>query len=143
MKIRKTVLKELNMLVPDTPPEIGGILGSKDNDCITDMTMDKIETSTIKACRYEPNVSYLNKCISEWATNGIYFKGVFHTHFMGVRTLSDADRIYINKIMQNMPDSIKYLYFPIFVLPERVFVCYKAERRNYEISITCEDVICT
>jgi len=141
MKITKTVLYELNNMISDNPPETGGILGSKYDNIITDVIMDKVNKSSDKICCYEPNVDFLNQHINKWCEKGIDFKGIFHTHFVGVKTLSCADKIYISVIMKNMPAEITYLYFPVFVLPNREFVCYKAEKSDKEIKISCEDVI--
>ena len=141
MKISKTVLNEINNLISDNPPETGGILGSKDNNIITDVIMDKIKNSSDKICCYEPNVDYFNQHIDKWVKKGIAFKGIFHTHFVGVKTLSCADKKYISAIMENMPEEITYLYFPVFVLPNRELVCYRAEKTNKEIKIYYENVI--
>ena len=132
--------KKLNLLISDHPPESGGILGSIDDNIITEILKDKVKVSSNKICCYEPNVCFLNQQIAKWSTKGISFKGIFHTHFVGVSTLSLADKKYIHKIMKNMPTQIKYLYFPIFVLPNRELVCYKAEKFKNEINIFPEDV---
>ena len=140
MKILKGILNKLNMQIPDEPPETGGILGSKNDDIITDIINDRIKPSN-KSCHYEPNVNFLNWHINKWTDEGITFKGVFHTHFVGIKTLSYADKVYISVIMKNMPKEITYLYFPVFVLPERELVCYKAEKSKEGLKISCEDVI--
>lgn len=141
MKISIAAFNKLNMLISDEPPEIGGILGSKNDNIITDIIKDEIKKSFQKKCYYEPNVDFLNQHINKWIEQGIAFKGVFHTHFVGVKTLSCADKKYINAIMRNMPEEIIYLYFPIFVLPSRELVCYKAEKSKKEIKIYHEDVV--
>ena len=140
MKISKNVLYKLNNLISDNPPETGGILGSKDNNIITDIIMDEIKKPSYKICCYEPNVDFLNHHIDKWLEKGISFKGVFHTHFVGIKTLSRADKKYISTIMNNMPEEIAYLYFPVFVLPDRKMVCYRAEKTKKEIKIFYEDV---
>lgn len=141
MKIKKYVFDNLNRMISDEPPETGGILGSQDDDCITDVIMDKTKSNAAKICSYTPNVEFLNKSISKWADNGIYFMGVFHTHFVGVKSLSYADKKYIKRIMKSMPDGINCLYFPIFVLPEREMICYKAVRENVEIRIFNDELV--
>lgn len=140
MRVTEAVINKLNKLISDELPEIGGIIGSVKEGIITEVIMDEISASPNIMCHYEPNVDFLNQYIAEWLDNGIEFKGVFHTHFSGVRTMSYADKKYINAIMRNMPQSIKYLYFPIFVLPDRKFICYKAEIINNEIYIYQEEV---
>lgn len=140
MEITKALFDMMDKMIADEPPETGGILGSKDNTRITDIIFDKPIRSYESCCRYEPNVEFLNKCIAEWADAGIYFKGIFHSHFANVRSLSDSDINYIKKIMNAMPEQINNLYFPVFTLPERELVCYKADRDGSKISIVYEDV---
>ena len=43
--------------------------------------------------------------------------------------------------MQAMPAQIEYLYFPIFVLPERELVSYKAKKTGTKINIIREETI--
>lgn len=141
MKIIEESFNKINKLISDEPPETGGILGSNDDNCITDIILDKPCNTYSRFCCYEPNIPYLNKCIADWANERIHFKGIFHTHFAGVRSLSDADVKYIHVIMEKMPDQIKFLYFPVFVLPDRELVCYKAERKDGVIYMCREEVI--
>ncbi len=140
MKITTSAYNKLYNLTPKKPPECGGILGSAHDGYITDVILDKIKNPTYKACQYEPNVEFLNACIDEWSANKIIFKGVFHTHFAGVKTLSNADIKYIYAIMNNMPDEITHLYFPVFVIPNQELVCYKAERAAGKIQIHSDDI---
>lgn len=137
MKIHKNTLKQINDFVPDKPPEVGGILGSRENGIITDIMFDRNQLANNKMCYYAPNVDSLNQCIKEWYNSNIYFKGIFHTHFAGVKTLSEADKKYIYRIMNCMPQEIRQLYFPIFVIPERELICYIADRENI-----CKDTLC-
>ncbi len=141
MEITKASFDLINKMISGEPPETGGIVGSKDDHCITDVVLDKPNCSPERYCRYEPDVDYLNECIADWTDKGIYFKGIFHTHFAGVISLSDADTRYINKIMRAMPAQIEYLYFPVFVFPQRELICYKAEKTGTKINITYEDTI--
>lgn len=136
MKIHKNTLKQINDFVPDKPPEVGGILGSRENGIITDIIFDRNQLSNNKMCYYAPNVDYLNQCIKEWHNSNIQFKGIFHTRFAGVKTLSEADQKYIYEIMKCMPQEIRQLYFPIFVIPERELICYIADRENI-----CKDTL--
>lgn len=141
MKISKTAFNTLNSAVSEEQTETGGILGSINNDIITDIIIDEIKDPIDKICYYEPNVDLFNQCIDEWISNGITFKGVFHTHFAGVKTLSIADKKYIFSIMDNMPEEIVSLYFPVFVLPDRELICYRAERLTEEVKILTEETI--
>lgn len=128
MKIRKEVLCQINEFSPEHPPEIGGILGSREKGVVTDVVFDRSQASGNKMCYYAPNVDYLNQRIKEWSDSGVQFSGVFHIHFAGVPSLSEADRKYIYEIMHCMPSEIKQLYFPVFVMPERELICYIADR---------------
>ena len=91
MKIQIEILKCLNDSITGEPPEIGGILGSLDGDTITHFVMDEIGLMPKRMCSYSPNVNFLNNCIENWTQDNISFKGIFHTHFAGVNSLSKAD----------------------------------------------------
>lgn len=141
MKISTTAYNHLNSSIRASPPETGGILGSNDGDVITDIVLDivlDIPSETTYTCAYSPNVTFLNTCISDWLSEGKHFKGIFHTHFFGIKTLSSADKEYISIIMHSMPDSITELYFPIFVLPNQELICYKANKTGSELQLTQE-----
>lgn len=120
--------------------EIGGILGSCNGNVIDSVVIDKLDTDPIRRCSYEPNVEYLNQNIELWQKKGISFKGIFHTHFIGVKTLSCGDIEYINSIMKAMPKQIEYLYFPVFVLPDCELICYKANFTDGKVHIQ-EDIL--
>ncbi len=140
MIILNEVFETINKNVPDFPPETGGIIGSAHGEIIDSVVMDHSDSSGKRKCSYSPNVDFLNSSIATWQKSGIAFKGIFHTHFAGVKTLSCADKHYIDTIMNAMPKSIQYLYFPIFVLPGRRMVCYRAERLDNMTKITSEIV---
>ena len=141
MIITQSVIDIINRSVSDVPPETGGILGSSDGKQIDHVVMDMPGTNHLKMCAYYPNVAFLNQTIAQWQDNGVSFMGLFHTHFFGVRTLSIGDRKYIREIMNAMPESVDKLYFPLFVLPEREMVCYKALRTNRSAEVSEEAVI--
>lgn len=138
LKILKSVIAAMDAAVQ--PYEIGGILGMRKGDVIDEVAMDVISSIPVRQCSYTPNVNYLNQVLEQWQKNEIIFRGIFHIHFAGVRTLSEGDRKYIEAIMQAMPEDIDYLYFPIFVLPKRELVCYKAVFINGCIDIRDEKV---
>lgn len=135
MRITRKAMNYIHSNIGGLPPETGGILGSRDGNIITHVVMDKQEDETQYMCCYSPNIEFLNFCVEGWQQEDILFKGIFHTHFAGVRSLSFADREYITNIMNAMPTEIKDLYFPIYVLPNRELVVYRASRRNTEIYI--------
>lgn len=140
MEILKRVIDIINKAIPDVPPETGGIIGSSNGEIIDSVVIDHPNVSYGKVCSYSPNVEFLNNSIATWQCNAIEFKGLFHTHFAGVDTLSCADKRYITEIMNAMPETIKYLYFPVFVLPDRRIKGYRAERAGATIKITDEVV---
>lgn len=140
MIIDKETYNTINNSITGDPPETGGIIGSADGEIIDKVIIDVPELPAERMCSYAPNVDFLNKNIEIWQNEGIVFKGVFHTHFMGVKTLSCADKQYINAIMNAMPDEIKYLYFPVFVLPDRRLVCYKATFKEGKTNIMRDEV---
>ena len=136
MQMCRSVFDEIVNIMIDKPPEIGGIIGG-DKDIVKKHYLDSGVTSD-RACSYTPNVSLLNAVIFEWATEGIQFMGIYHTHFFGVQTLSEGDIRYINKILYSMPIEIELLYFPLIVFPSRFVVCYKAIKKSDIVEI-CED----
>lgn len=141
MRIAKQIIETMNAYIGERPPETGGILGSHDNQLIDAVVMDLPDLTNTRPCSYFPNVDFLNQNIKLWQDNGISFAGIFHTHFAGVKTLSCGDREYINAIICAMPQQINRLYFPIFVLPDRELVCYKAIRSNKIIDIQTENLV--
>ena len=140
MIILKSTLELLNKNIKDIRFECGGIIGSSRNEVIDKIVLDKGEHPNIARCSYAPDTAFLNDHILRWQQQGIRFSGVFHTHFVGVKTLSKADEKYIKTIMNAMPKEIKYLYFPIFVLPERQLVGYVAKMNTNGIDIVPDEV---
>lgn len=141
MKILKSVVNLISKAASQQSFEIGGIIGSHSNDTIDEVVIDLLKTNNINCCSYSPNVIFLNQNIDSWQNNNIEFKGVFHTHFFGIKTLSCGDKKYINEIMRVMPENIKFLYFPVFVLPDMELVCYKAIKKNQSIFIKEEPIV--
>lgn len=139
MLISRQALDIISTSVADTPPEIGGIMGSLDGRTVTEIIMDEPEGQRYN-CYYAPNVRFLNNSISSWQQSEVEFMGVFHTHYAGVKTLSSADVKYITSIMNAMPEEIKSLYFPVFVLPQREMICYKAIKELSNVSIESEKI---
>lgn len=139
MKILTHVYQYICNSVPSAPPEIGGILGSMDGV----VCKCQIDSGRPKSCgcSYSPNVDILNNTINSWQKEGILFHGIFHTHFFGVRTLSDGDIAYIDAILHAMPVYIHELYFPIVVLPEKQMVPYLARRSGKTVDIKTDELI--
>lgn len=140
MKITKEVMDYIDRNISNFLPEFGGILGSEDSEIVSRVILDKQREDSGRGCFYAPDVKLFNSCIEEWQSKGIEFKGIFHTHFAGVRSLSQADKDYITNIMKSMPSRIEYLYFPLFVLPDREVIVYRAQRNAKEICIKKEEL---
>lgn len=81
---------------------------------------------------------FFNCCIEGWANKGIAFSGIIHTHFAGIKTLSQGDLLYIEKIMKAIPEGVNKIYFPILVLPEMEIVSYYAVK-DRNIIVMAED----
>lgn len=139
MKITQPILNYLHSHISSFPPETGGVLGSSDGTMINMAIMDR-PTANQYTCYYSPNVSFLNECINNWQVQDIHFMGLFHTHFEGVETLSTADKHYISNIMKAMPSTITSLFFPIYVLPQRELISYRATITNEKIEIHRENI---
>ena len=135
MKIKETVFKEI-MESPVPPPEVGGIIGGRD-DIITCYFADK---GSKENCydSYYPSTDLLNEQIAVWQSRGIEFYGIYHTHFAGDDGLSCSDRRYIVNIMQAMPPQVTWLYFPI-VFRDGMLV-YRAVREKNIVKILPEEM---
>ena len=135
MKIKETVFKEI-MESPVPPPEVGGIIGGRD-DIITCYFADK---GSKENCydSYYPSTDLLNEQIAEWQSRDIDFYGIYHTHFAGDDGLSCSDRRYIVNIMQAMPPQVTWLYFPI-VFRDGMLV-YRALREKNTVKILPEEI---
>lgn len=138
MRIKKEIYNNILTSVKDIPPESGGILGEKDG--VIQFVVYDEGRKTRKMCSYSPNVQKLNVVIQDWQEKGILFCGIFHTHFFGVETLSEGDRLYIKMIMEQMPIEIKRLFFPIVLLPQREMVVYVAKKEQEQLIIK-QDIV--
>lgn len=139
MKIKQEVLKDIYKAMPVIPPEIGGIIGGK-NDVVSIWHKDIGVYS--RGCMYSPNVRELNLIIEQWGKQEVFFMGIFHVHFWGVDTISEGDIVYIKQIMNAMPEVINKLYFPIIVQPLNKCIPYIAYRgKNNEIIIRQDELI--
>lgn len=141
MKMTKEVLKKIEKIACSKNVEIGGILGSKDDDVISCVVADMPDYSTMCRFDYYPNIAFLNKQIESWADDGIAFGGLFHTHFSGSKNLSDADIEYIKEIMLSSKGIVEYLYFPLFTLPDNELTVYKAYFNNANIVVDKDELI--
>lgn len=133
--VLKEVLTKIDSLISGLPYEVGGIIGSHSGICIDEVVVDTKRSKNTRLCSYSPDVDFLNSQIELWQDKEIQFMGIFHTHLGGSKSLSHGDKKYINEIMKNMPKEIFSLYFPIYVLPQKEWICYKAERTADDIEI--------
>ena len=85
MLMNSKVYEDIIRNVPKYPPEIGGIMGGKNNIIQCIFFDDGIKTE--KYCSYNPNTELLNEVINKWIFQDIEFYGIFHTHFFDVQTL--------------------------------------------------------
>ena len=120
------------------PPEIGGILGSRDK-IVNKVIFDK-GISTANDCVYIPNVYQLNQLILQWSKMKITFSGMFHTHADQWSAFSMDDIRYIRTILISMPATINELYFPI-VFPGRMLKSYIARRRGKDVDIIEDSIL--
>lgn len=141
MKIKKEIVDKIAHIANNKNSEIGGILGASADRVIIDMIPDLPEESEMCRFEYHPNVEFLNEKIEEWAKDGIEFAGLFHTHFSGSKSLSDADKVYINAIMECAKEISQCLFFPIFTLPDNELTAYKADFLNDEIVIEKDELV--
>lgn len=135
MKIKRNVYKELLNSCPESPIEVGGILGSE-KGIITNFILDKGKNEYGK---YTPDVNFINKMICLWNIQGVDFTGMFHSHFPSGKNLSYADKEYIKVIMSSIGDNYSFLYFPI-VIPKKETISYKAELKNKEVIISSDKI---
>lgn len=138
MKITEAVLHDICEKLRIVPPEKGGIIGSI-NGIVCDYCMDD---GTVQAERYAyvPNIEKMNGVIDQWLDKGICFAGMFHSHPYPQTELSLADRVYIERIMGAMPDSISELHFPVIV-PGLGMTGHLAKREGGKVIIIPEDII--
>jgi len=118
--------------------ETGGILGGN-NDIIKNFIFDYGIDNNINGCYY-PNIHKLNFYIEKWQNNNIKFYGIVHSHFVKSLSLSNGDKEYIEKILLNMPEYVKYLYFPISFPLLNTIVSFKAVKNNNTIVIVKNNI---
>lgn len=139
MRINRIMYEKILNEVRGTFPEMGGILGGVEG-IVTQLFLDEgIENE--KKCSYTPNVFKLNEIIREWDDKGIEFYGIFHTHCYGSGGLSEGDTRYMKEIMESMPKTVKKLYFPVVVFPQKEMVAYVALLEKGQLIIKEEKIL--
>ena len=136
MKISQQIFERL-LNLPAVPPETGGILGGK-GEMIDIVVIDTNKSSCYTGI-YAPDALFLNNCIQKWATEGIKFMGMFHTHAPNWPDLSSEDRKYMKLIMESMPESIRCLYFPL-IFPTNEIKAFQAVKVGEQVVIS-EDFV--
>lgn len=138
MKIKKIVYDKILKSMPIPPPENGGILGQQ-KGIITEFYRDDNDSSEF-IDRYVPNTLKLNKVISKWCENDIYFCGIYHSHYDGDMQLSGGDKKYIETILYQIKTYTDSLYFPL-VFPMNDIICYNASLTDQGLVISKEKII--
>lgn len=136
MKIKKRVYDALIHSCPDSPYEIGGVIGTADG-VIGRFAFDNQENEYGK---YRPNTDYLNSIISEWYKENISFCGIFHSHYPSGDSLSKSDLEYIDIIMFALRNFCPILYFPI-IIPNQKIVLHRAVIADLKLVTETEDLI--
>ena len=120
------------------PPECGAALGCDKAGIICEYCFDEGITDKERAV-YKPNVSKLNDAIIIWQRMNIQFCGLAHTHPEKQITLSEADRLYIHKILKHNPHLSSPLFFPL-IIPGKCIIGYRAVMQYGGIAITEEQI---
>lgn len=133
MDILATIYEKIVSNCPKVPPETGGIIGETAG-VVTHYEFDSGNSFSNGYDTYSPNAVYLNQIIIKWASMGVHFCGIYHSHFPSGIYLSKLDRQYISKIMTSMPEKVNKLYFPI-VFPSESMIVYQARNVGSQIDI--------
>ncbi len=132
MHIVKNIYDSLLSVCANCTHEIGGILGGR-TGVVTTFISDK-GLPTERTDYYIPNTAYLNRMLTRWRSAGTEFYGVFHTHPNGEKSLSYADKAYIESVVRTCAEDGKPLYFPI-ILPEGEMLVYRAETVGHTVAV--------
>ena len=132
MKIAQSVYQQIIATIGNTSPELGGILGSTDQEIITHYHFDEQGYSTEYS--YTPNTHELNKVLADWSQKNIYFVGMVHSHKPDCKIPSCMDIEYAQRILKGLPETNKF-YLPILVCDEEPLFF------AYQISFTKDGVL--
>lgn len=137
MRISEKVHHDICAELHTVPPEKGGILGAK-GEVISIFYLDCVDAQSERYA-YVPDIGELNAVIAQWIKTGIRFVGMFHSHPYPQTGLSIADKEYIVKIMEAMPNSVSELHFPI-IIPGMGMTGHLARRKGEEVIIVPEEI---
>ena len=140
MDISKKIIDKIYQFFQSCKRECGGILGGRDG-IITEFVFDK-GLCNKNVGTYVPNVEFLNDCIEKWQAQNICFYGIIHNHLTEYAELSGEDVRCIETIMNAMPTSIEYLYFPV-ISSKNILNAFKAIRTDKGICIVSENISIT
>ena len=140
MDISTKISDRIYQVFQSSEREYGGILGGR-GGVITEFVFDKgLYNKNVGT--YVPNVEFLNDCIEQWQTQNICFYGIIHNHLTEYAELSGEDVKCIETIMNAMPLSIEYLYFPV-ISSKNILNAFKAIRTDKGICIVSENISIT
>lgn len=93
-------------------PEMGGILGVRDNRTVTEFYHDNTGKTTAR--NYTPDIDSLNMVLRDWKRCGIEFVGFVHSHPPNKKTLSNIDIKFAKKIKTHcgMNEILMLIYLP-------------------------------
>ena len=148
--IAKSVYEEILNILGKQKPELGGMLGWRDDqDYIDTFVFD--DKAKVGYAEYSPNTKYLmNVMDNDWVEKNIYLAGFVHSHPRDCNQLSYADIEYAQRIMRAF--DMKYLFMPIItssfsykttINPYIVTLSGKVKKCNIEIfdDVSCEKVV--
>lgn len=139
MKLTCHLYRTILESFPSVPPEAGGILGRKKDEIVA--FQYDAGNSSIDRAIYVPCINQLNKVIALWASEGISFCGLIHSHPDGREQLSTSDRIFIQQVMNNLAMGVP-IFFPL-VFPNQKIVGFCAVRTNRNVKICRDPIILT
>jgi proteasome lid subunit RPN8/RPN11 len=107
------VLSEIRNTIGVLPAEHGGVLGGRpDQGIVTEFYFDR--AAQRNAVTYKPDDKLLNRLFAvDWNPRGIRVLGFVHSH-PGLRTPSQDDLFYAQRILQAIPD-LERLLIPIVI----------------------------
>ena len=69
------------------------------------------------------------------------FAGIFHTHFSDKAVLSSEDINYIRNILLSIGDIENDFYFPILLIPKKIFIPFKVKLNTHQNIRITEDTL--
>lgn len=105
LRVSKEVLERIMRTLGSMPPEQGGALGADPKTgTVTNFYFDQSSRRT--SGTYSPDSSAVTKIIRQWKAQGIRFCGMIHSHPGQFGSPSEGDRVYAEKILRAMPETL-------------------------------------